>query len=136
MNRRETRPTTCSTCVVSLWYIVWMVTGNWTSVFLMVSLSCLFYTAYPTIPVVYLIILHSIFLGVAKFTSFMFSLASSLLWDYFLFVQQSPGGICYFEVSHSSSCNNRTLNRKFSSQGGKNCEYAHNITNWTMHGIW
>ncbi|CAI8048198.1 Ribonuclease Oy [Geodia barretti] len=61
---------------------------------------------------------------------------SSLLWDYFLFVQQSPGGICYFEVSHSSSCNNRTLNRKFSSQGGKNCEYALNITNWTMHGIW
>jgi ribonuclease I len=38
-------------------------------------------------------------------------------WDYFLFVQTSPSGDCYF-------ANNN------------NCNYPSNSTQWTMHGIW
>jgi hypothetical protein len=38
-------------------------------------------------------------------------------WDYFLFVQTSPSGDCYFE--------------KY-----ENCAYPSNSTQWTMHGIW
>jgi ribonuclease I len=37
-------------------------------------------------------------------------------WDYFLFVQTSPAGKCYFQR--------------------RNCDYPSNSTPWTIHGIW
>ena len=58
-------------------------------------------------------------------------------WDYFLFVQTSPAGDCYFEVSFSPALKPPSL-LCFSlyTQNDANCAYPANSTQWTMHGIW
>ena len=73
-------------------------------------------------------------------------------WDYFLFVEQSPGGVCYFDVRRTKSqfvVTESILPFKivlwfiltfsicyFIFQKGLNCAYPSNVTTWTMHGIW